>query len=42
MRKKVETKMFDVLHKVDMHACLAKQKINLDCPNYVEKNINIY
>ena len=42
MRKKAETKMFHVLHEVDMHACLAKQKISLDCPNYVEKNINIY
>ena len=25
--------MFDVLHKVDMYACYAKQKINLAYPN---------
>ena len=25
--------MFHALHKVDMRACYAKQKINLDCPN---------
>ena len=32
MRKKVE-KIFHALHKVDMRACYAKQKINLACPN---------
>ena len=26
-------KMFHALHKVDMRACYAKQKINLACPN---------
>ena len=26
-------KMFHALHKVDMCACYAKQKINLACPN---------
>ena len=25
-------KMFHVLHRVDMRACYAKQKINLACP----------
>ena len=25
-------KKFHALHKVDMHACYAKQKINLACP----------
>ena len=31
-RKKWE-KMFHALHKVDMHVCYAKQKINLAGPN---------
>ena len=31
MWKKVE-KMFHALHKVDMNACYALQKINLACP----------
>ena len=34
MQKKVE-KMFHALHKVDMHACYTKQKVNLACPNKV-------
>ena len=24
--------MFNALHKIDMHTCYAKQKINLACP----------
>ena len=33
MRKKVE-KMFHALHKVDLRACYAKQKINLAYPYF--------
>ena len=29
--------MFHALHKVDMHACYAKQKINLACPYSAKK-----
>ena len=39
-------KMFHALHKVDMHTCYAKQKINLACPKtsvdgkwYIFRNI---
>ena len=38
MRKKVE-KMFHALHKVDMRACYAKQKVNLAYPNPLNHNV---
>ena len=39
MQKKWK-KIIHALHKVDMHACYAKQKINLACPYVINFFLN--